>query len=100
METSPSADAFPRLCVLAAEPLLTVTIEASGHEVDVPDVHVHAGGQGLWISRMAASLGAMVTVCGPFGGETGGGVKASKQRGASRRLRVGSGSPGSLGVVR
>lgn len=61
----------PRLCVLAAEPLLTVTIEASGHEVDVPDVHVHAGGQGLWISRMAASLGATVTVCGPFGGETG-----------------------------
>ena len=71
METSRSDDAAPRLCVLAAEPLLTVTIEASGHEVDVPDVHVHAGGQGLWISRMAASLGATVTVCGPFGGETG-----------------------------
>lgn len=71
METSRSADAAPRLCVLAAEPLLTVTIEASGHEVDVPEVHVHAGGQGLWISRMAASLGATVTVCGPFGGETG-----------------------------
>ena len=51
METSPSADAFPRLCVLAAEPLLTVTIEASGPEVDVPDVHVHAGGPGRWISR-------------------------------------------------
>ncbi|PFG36553.1 1-phosphofructokinase [Flavimobilis soli] len=71
METSRPDDAAPRLCVLAAEPLLTVTIEASGHEVDVPDVHVHAGGQGLWISRMAASLGATVTVCGPFGGETG-----------------------------
>lgn len=69
-EESPASTA-PRLCVLAAEPLLTVTIEASGHELDVPEVHVHAGGQGLWISRMAASLGATVTVCGPFGGETG-----------------------------
>lgn len=69
-EESPPITA-PRLCVLAAEPLLTVTIEASGHELDIPEVHVHAGGQGLWISRMAASLGATVTVCGPFGGETG-----------------------------
>ncbi|MBE3074486.1 MAG: bifunctional hydroxymethylpyrimidine kinase/phosphomethylpyrimidine kinase [Actinobacteria bacterium] len=34
-------------------------------------MHVHAGGQGLWISRMARSLGADVVVCGPFGGETG-----------------------------
>jgi len=67
----------PRVCVLAATPLLTVTIEAgsaAGPGVagpEHPDVHVHPGGQGLWLARMAYSLGAEVVVCGPFGGETG-----------------------------
>ena len=67
----------PSVCVLATTPLLTVTIEAGtggGPRVagtDHPDVHVHAGGQGLWLARMAYSLGADVVVCGPFGGETG-----------------------------
>ncbi|KGM13440.1 1-phosphofructokinase family hexose kinase [Cellulomonas bogoriensis] len=59
----------PRLCVLAVTPLLTVTVEPGrGPEADV---HVHAGGQGLWVARMARSLGAEVVLCGPFGGETG-----------------------------
>nr|WP_281497325.1 PfkB family carbohydrate kinase [Ornithinimicrobium sp. F0845] len=35
------------------------------------EIHVHRGGQGLWVATMAHSLGARVTVCGPFGGETG-----------------------------
>lgn len=65
----------PRLCVLAPTPLLTVEIESplarattSPHQADV---HLHPGGQGLWVARMAVSLGAEVTVCGPFGGEVG-----------------------------
>ncbi len=73
----------PRLCVLAATSILTVTVEpraeteederGAGSSNDRPaDVHVHAGGQGLWIARMARALAAEVTVCGPFGGETGG----------------------------
>ncbi|GCE75625.1 1-phosphofructokinase family hexose kinase [Cellulomonas biazotea] len=61
----------PRVCVLAPTPLLTITIEAPTSEESNPEVHVHAGGQGLWVGRMAVSLGADVVVCGPFGGETG-----------------------------
>ncbi len=60
----------PRLCVLAPTPMLTVTIESSS-DPDHPEVHVHPGGQGLWVARMAYSLGADVVVCGPFGGEAG-----------------------------
>jgi 1-phosphofructokinase len=68
----PPAEArSPRVCVLAATPLLTVTIEAPTSEDSHPEVHVHAGGQGLWVARMAVSLGADVVVCGPFGGEIG-----------------------------
>lgn len=72
----------PRVCVLAGTSILTVTIESRSEDEDgdgpgsdadgrSADVHVHAGGQGLWIGRMARALGADVTVCGPFGGETG-----------------------------
>jgi 1-phosphofructokinase len=56
--------------VLAATPMLTVTIESAA-DSDLPEMHVHAGGQGLWVARMAHALGADVVVCGPFGGETG-----------------------------
>lgn len=70
----------PRVCVMAATPWLTVTIEPpttqpvreDGSVVEQhPEVHVHPGGQGLWVARMAESLGADAVVCGPFGGETG-----------------------------
>ncbi|NCT92180.1 phosphofructokinase [Cellulomonas sp. APG4] len=78
----------PTVCVLAVTPQLTVTIEPPVEvpsEDDVPgadepedepsrsddEIHVHVGGQGLWVARMAESLGAQVTVCAPFGGETG-----------------------------
>jgi len=61
----------PAVCVLALTPLLTVEIEPAGPYETSPEVHVHPGGQGLWLARMAYSLGAHVVVCGPFGGETG-----------------------------
>src|SRR6478736_3876574 len=61
----------PTVCVLALTPLLTIEIEPSGPHETSPEVHVHPGGQGLWLGRMAYSLGARVVVCGPFGGETG-----------------------------
>lgn len=55
--------------MFAPDPLLTVALES------VPDgsseLHVHAGGQGFWIARMARLLGARVHLCGGFGGETG-----------------------------
>lgn len=80
----------PRLCVLAATPLLTVTIEPGGGQdpagPEGSEVHVHAGGQGLWLARMARSLGADVVVCGPFGGETGD-VVLHLARGEDLRVR-------------
>ncbi|WP_152188502.1 1-phosphofructokinase family hexose kinase [Georgenia satyanarayanai] len=63
----------PRLCVLAPTPLLMVEVEPGEDEEyeHSADLHLHPGGQGLWVARMAISLGADVTVCGPFGGEVG-----------------------------
>jgi 1-phosphofructokinase len=54
--------------VFAPDPILTVTVEAGA---DGDEIHFHAGGQGFWVSRMLARLGIPVTLCGPFGGETG-----------------------------
>ncbi|MGH9000023.1 MAG: 1-phosphofructokinase family hexose kinase [Acidimicrobiia bacterium] len=54
--------------VFAPDPLVTVTVEV-GQEGD--EIHIHAGGQGFWVARMISSLGIPVTLCGPFGGETG-----------------------------
>lgn len=60
----------PRVCVIAPTPILTLTIESGSQDQDT-ELHVHPGGQGLWVARMAYSLGADVVLCGPFGGETG-----------------------------
>jgi 1-phosphofructokinase len=57
------------VAVLAPSPLLTVTVE-EGAGVE-PEVHLHAGGQGFWVSRMAVALGARAILCAPLGGESG-----------------------------
>lgn len=49
--------------------MLTVTIE--GRPEVEPDIHLHAGSQGVWIASMLATLGIEVRLCGPFGGESG-----------------------------
>jgi 1-phosphofructokinase len=54
--------------VFAPAVFLTVTLERRGSS---DEVHLHAGGQGLWIARMLATLGVDVALCGPFGGESG-----------------------------
>lgn len=56
------------LAIFAPSPILTVTIE-SGSSCE--EVHFHAGGQGVWVARMAAGLGADVSLCVPLGGESG-----------------------------
>ena len=38
---------------------------------DRPEVHLHAGGQGFWVARLAATLGAEVRLCCALGGEPG-----------------------------
>lgn len=57
-----------RVAVFGPNPLLSVTIEERGGG---DDVHVHAGGQGVWLSRMAAQFGGAPVLCCLLGGETG-----------------------------
>ncbi|MCR2783581.1 MULTISPECIES: PfkB family carbohydrate kinase [unclassified Microbacterium] len=54
--------------IFAPSPILTVTVEdhPTGSEI-----HVHAGGQGVWQARMLLRLGASVTMCCALTGETG-----------------------------
>jgi len=54
--------------VFAPSPLLTITIEPGS---DREEVHLHAGGQGFWVARLAATLGAEVVLCCALGGEPG-----------------------------
>ncbi len=63
-----SKPASGRLAVFAPSPLLTVTIEPG---VERAEVHLHPGGQGFWVARMAANLGADVVLCCALGGEPG-----------------------------
>jgi 1-phosphofructokinase len=59
----------PKLAVFGPHPLLTVTIEMEGP--DRQSIHFHAGGQGPWVARMAAHMGATPVLCGFVGGESG-----------------------------
>ena len=58
-----------RIAVFGPNPLLTVTVE--GHPSGPDDIHLHAGGQGVWVTRMAGELGAYPILCGLAGGEAG-----------------------------
>src|SRR5436190_10544347 len=60
----------PGVVIFAPTPLLTVSIERG--TTGAEEVHLHAGGQGVWVARMLESLECRPIVCGPFGGETGG----------------------------
>ena len=57
------------LVVFAPSPLLTIMVEEPGTARQ--EIHLHAGGQGFWVARMAALLGAEVTLCCALGGEPG-----------------------------
>lgn len=65
----------PQVAIFGPHPLLTVTVEAldSGdHTLGLnEDIHFHAGGQGVWVARMAGMMGAEPVLCGFIGGETG-----------------------------
>lgn len=64
-----SGPAPGRLAVLAPSPYVTVTIERATTGGD--EVHLHPGGQGYWIARLAAEVGAAVTMCCTVAGEAG-----------------------------
>jgi 1-phosphofructokinase len=59
----------PRVTVFGPHPLLSVTIERLGADED--DIHLHAGGQGVWVARMVGEMGAHPVLCAFLGGETG-----------------------------
>jgi len=84
------ADAMPddraSVCVFAPSPLLTVTVEHDVHEFD--QLHVHVGGQGLWIARMVRTLGMRPQLCAVFGGETGQVARYLAQLGLHRRVKA------------
>jgi len=63
------ADGQSRVTVFGPHPILGITIERRGADED--DIHVHPGGQGVWVARMAGELGAYPILCGFCGGETG-----------------------------
>ena len=54
--------------IFAPSPTLTITVE---EHADEPDIHLHAGGQGVWQARMLLRLGATVTMCCTLTGEIG-----------------------------
>ena len=64
-----NADRTGRVTVFGPNPLLSVTIEARGGAQD--DIHLHPAGQGVWLGRTAAEVGAHPILCGFIGGETG-----------------------------
>lgn len=57
------------LAVFAPSLILTVTLEQGS--AAQRELHVHAGGQGLWVAQMAAGLDARVTLCIALDGESG-----------------------------
>ncbi|MFD5215325.1 1-phosphofructokinase family hexose kinase [Microbacterium sp. NPDC058345] len=54
--------------IFAPSPTLTVTVENAG---DADEIHIHAGGQGVWQARMLRRLGISVTMCCSLAGEAG-----------------------------
>lgn len=54
--------------IFAPSPTLTVTIET---QEGVDEIHVHAGGQGVWQARMLRRLGLNVMMCCALSGEIG-----------------------------
>ena len=70
--TCARTESVPRITVFGPHPLLTVAIERRpGDSAGGDDIHLHAGGQGVWVSRSAATLGAEPVLCGFVGAETG-----------------------------
>jgi 1-phosphofructokinase len=69
--TAEPDESAPLVVVFAPSPILTITIEGDLDDPGDADVHVHAGGQGVWQARMLRSLGARVRVVAALAGETG-----------------------------
>jgi 1-phosphofructokinase len=84
---------LPRVVVFAPIGLLTITIEATA--IGAGEVHLHPGGQGVWVARMARALSAESVLCTTLGGESGR-VLASliEDLGVEARIAVSHGASG------
>ena len=56
------------VAIFAPSPVLTVTVE---DHPDGSDIHLHAGGQGVWQARMLLRMGVKVAMCCVLSGESG-----------------------------
>ena len=63
----------PAVAVFAPALLLVIELHDGGDE---DEVHLHAGGQGYWVSRMIRALGGRAVPCAPVGGEPGVALRA------------------------
>lgn len=60
----------PKVAIFGPNPMLEITIEQLTSDGG-DDIHLHPAGQGVWVARMAAELGADPILCGFAGGESG-----------------------------
>jgi 1-phosphofructokinase len=80
------------VAVFGPHPVLTVAVEPRGGR---DDIHLHAGGQGVWVARTASELGVHSVLCGFAGGETGVPLRALLDRlPGERRLVATAGASG------
>jgi 1-phosphofructokinase len=60
----------PKVAIFSPNPMVSIAIESFSAEGG-DDIHIHPAGQGVWVARMAAELGAEPALCGLIGGEIG-----------------------------
>ena len=60
----------PKVAIFSPNPMISIAIESFSADGG-DDIHVHPAGQGVWVARMAAELGAEPILCGFIGGEVG-----------------------------
>lgn len=68
--SDPRGNGTPTVTVVAPSVFLSVTVE-EGTDPSGDEIHLHAGGQGVWVARMLRHLGHQPVVCVPLGGESG-----------------------------
>ena len=71
MSRDEQGEGRPRAGVAVLEPSLVLMVAVGSDAQGRAEVHFHAGGQGFWVARMAAELGARARLCAPLGGRPG-----------------------------
>jgi len=66
---TPSGAHAPDVAIFS--PALVLLVELESDAEGTVEVHLHPGGQGYWVGRMTAALGAKPVLCAPVGGEAG-----------------------------